>query len=282
MPAIQYLDDGSGAKISGTTTILSRFKESGGLTFWAHSQGAARLYEGEALSAKINKLTSALDQGHDATKVLHAAYQLGAAPKYPRLNDAMRPHAGSGTLVHEMADNFIRGREVMNVSTAEELEMEEAEYTQALKEAEKGFEAFMEWNEGTKINILATEFSMVCPEHKYGGTVDAVGVDGKGRFGLIDFKTSKGVYSDYLLQLGAYTHLLEKGKLNINQPATDTLDQEIPLGREIERAILLRFSKINASFHVHTWDREVLAKARDIFLAMVPLYYKLSELKRDL
>jgi len=95
------------------------------------------------------------------------------------------------------------------------------------KDVAKAVNAFLKWEQQNKIEILEQEIQLVSEEFRYGGTLDAVGtIDGK--YVLLDWKTSKGVYKNYLLQLAAYKQLW-----NENCP-----------GREIVGgAYLVRFSK---------------------------------------
>lgn len=72
-----YLD-ASGAVVPGVTTILSRFKDSGGLLFWAFKKGMAYGLEGKA-GAKLYDDVEARD---------------------------------AGTIAHEMVENYLNGRPV--------------------------------------------------------------------------------------------------------------------------------------------------------------------------
>lgn len=270
MPTVGYFDGDT--KIPGTTTILGRFKESGGLLYWAHKQGLARKYTDEDIQAKLKRLRLALDEGHEPEKLLEAAYQLGAMPKFPSLNDAQTPHSGSGTLVHDMVDDFLRERTTATVSSAASLKMNEEQYAEAMEKAKTGFRAFEKWYAVTQCKVTATEFSLVCPTHKFGGTLDAVGVAKDGRPLLIDWKSSNGVYADYQLQLGAYAHLLAHGVVNTKQPNADTLDQVLPVGLKHQGALLVRFSKEDASFHAYEWTESELDHFTATFLQMRPLY----------
>ncbi len=97
--------------------------------------------------------------------------------------------------------------------------------------AAKALNAFLEWERHNKIEILEQEIQLVSEEFRYGGTLDAVGVI-DGKYVLLDWKTSKGVYKNYVLQLAAYQQLW-----NENCP-----------GREITGgAWLVRFSKTDGT-----------------------------------
>ncbi len=99
------------------------------------------------------------------------------------------------------------------------------------EEAAKAVHAFLRWQRQNNIEILEQEIQLVSEEYRYGGTLDAVGVV-DGKHVLLDWKTSKGVYKNYLLQLAAYKQLW-----NENCP-----------GREITDGVwLVRFSKTDGA-----------------------------------
>jgi hypothetical protein len=151
----------AGERIPGTTTVIGRFKESGGLLQWAFKQG-----------------------------------QSGAASLYEE-----RDAAGlAGNIAHDMIEAHILGKEPPKFTADQKL----------IDKATNAFQQFLEWREQTRIEIVATERAYVSERHQFGGTVDAIGRDMKGRIVLLDWKTSNGVYQDYLIQLAAYALLLEE------------------------------------------------------------------------
>lgn len=163
----------AGDKVPGTTTIIGRFKESGGLIQWAYKSGR----EHERLVA----------QGK-------------AAPSH--LYDVVQAAGDSGTLAHDMIEAAILGRDAPPAPTGTPPEV--------LQKAQNAFAQFLEWREQTRIEIVATERPYVSERLQFGGTVDAIGRDLKGRIVLLDWKTSGAVYSDMLIQLAAYALLLEE------------------------------------------------------------------------
>lgn len=160
-PAQGYKNQ-AGKKVPGTTTIISRFKDSGGLLFWAFKQG-----------------------------------QSGAQTLYEERDKA----AEAGTLAHDMIEAFILSHPAPDLTTIN---------PQIAERANNAFAQFREWWEQTRIEIVATERAYVSERYQFGGTVDAIGRDTKGRIVLVDWKTSNSVYMDYLIQLGAYGLLLEE------------------------------------------------------------------------
>ncbi len=201
----QGYKNAAGQKLPGTTTIIGRFKESGGLLHWAFKQG-----------------------------------QSGAATLYEERDKA----AEAGTMAHDMIESFILGTPQPIVTAAPEI----------LAKASNAFQQFCEWQEQSKIEIIATERVYVSEKHQFGGTIDAIGKDMKGRIVLLDWKTSNAVYQDYLIQLAAYALLLEE-----NQPEWKP-----------EGFHLLRVAKESADFAHHFFGE--LEDAKRAFILMRELY----------
>jgi len=193
-----------GARVPSVTTIISRFKDSGGLLYWANQQG---------LDGKT-------------------------------LEQARQPAATSGTMAHDMIEAVLNG----------EPEPELRGDPEVVANARRAFAMYEEWRDGTKMEILHTEVSLVSEVHRFGGRLDAIGSVGNALC-LVDWKTSNSVYADYLYQVAAYTILWEE-----NYP-------EHPL---IGGVHLCRFAKDHADFtHQHFGDIE---DAKETFLQMRRLY----------
>jgi hypothetical protein len=197
-----------GEKVPGVTTILSRFKESGALMFWAWKQGT---------------------EGKDFRETKQAA-------------------ADAGTLAHDMVEHDIYGQDF-------DLTVYEPE---TVKKARGAFEAYKEWKQQTNLTIAEAEVPLVSRVHRFGGTLDAILV--AGQLALGDWKTSNGIYADYLLQLGGYQILWEENYPN--RPILGGFH-------------LLRFSKQQdladpISFSHHYWSQ--LDVAKEQFLHLLAAY----------
>lgn len=193
-----------GEKVPGVTTILNRWKDSGGLIHWAWTQGR---------------------DGKD----------------YRATRDAA---ADAGTCAHDMVEADIYGAA-----------FDENKYKPKTVERAKGaFQAYQEWKQQTHLEVAEAEASLVSHQYRFGGTLDALFV--RGSLALGDWKTSNGVYADYLLQLAAYQILWEE---NFPQrPITGGFH-------------LLRFSKQEhrddpVSFAHHYWSDLSLAKKEFLLL----------------
>ena len=137
------------------------------------------------------------------------AFEQGKAAERGEINSLYdkRDEAGdAGTLAHEMVEKHINGEpiqfpELLNYSD------------EIVGQARIGFENYLNWADNNKMVIVKQEMELVSEEYKFGGCPDAIAYDSKNRLCLLDWKTSNGVYQDYLIQLSAYKHLWE-----INNP----------------------------------------------------------------
>jgi hypothetical protein len=204
----------AGDKLPGTTTIIGRFKESGGLVQWAYKAGR----EHERMVA----------QGKEAPRHLY---------------DVVDAAALAGNIAHDMIEAHILGKE-FTPEVSDEI----------LSKATNSFNQFLEWREQSRIEIVATERAYVSERYQFGGTIDAIGRDGKGRIVLLDWKTSNAVYQDYLIQLAAYALLLE-----------ECVPEWTPQGFH-----LLRVAKESADFAHHYFGE--LEDAKRAFVLMRELY----------
>jgi hypothetical protein len=214
----------AGDKIPGTTTIIGRFKDSGGLIQWAYKSGR----EHERMVA----------QGREAPRHLH---------------DVVQRAADSGTIAHDMIEAAILGKEYISPADTP---------PDVLAKAANAYAQFLEWREQTGIQIVATEKAYVSEILQFGGTVDAIGKDARGRIVLLDWKTSGAVYADMLIQLGAYSLLLE-----------ECAPEYTPQGFH-----LLRVAKENADFAHHFYGE--LEDAKQQFRLMRQAYEIDQRLKK--
>lgn len=181
----------AGERFPGTTTILGRFKDSGGLLQWAFRQG-----------------------------------QSGASSLYENANKA----ADIGTACHAMIEAHINYSDAYEALALADLPDEGKE------KAKNAFGMYLKWERQTGLKMLSRyqEVQLVSPDYRFGGTPDAI-AEMDGEVVLLDWKTSAGIYADYLVQLAAYQHLINEGV---------RMDTGEPLGVKVSKgAYLCRFSK---------------------------------------
>ena len=113
-------------------------------------------------------------------------------PKWREISDYA---LSIGTRVHKVIECYFKDRH-------EELRSLYGE------DIRKPFRAFLEWKVRTRFEVVDAEIG-VWSEHRYAGTLDFSGyLDGK--LYIIDIKTSKRIYSDYIMQISAYRQAYEE------------------------------------------------------------------------
>jgi hypothetical protein len=200
-----------GYRVPGVTTITGRFKDSGALLHWAFNQGRA------AERGEINSLYEKRDEAGD-----------------------------TGTATHFLVFRHLHGLEPLPLEKLDVLDMGEdgkLELTDDYRQSmQSGFDAYLAWERTTKLKIVQQEMRLVSTKYKYGGCPDAIGIMDGVRC-LLDWKTSKSVYPDFLIQIAAYGELCENGLL---------VDRDYAkLGVKVEGYHLCRFSKTFGDFSHH-------------------------------
>ena len=160
--------------------------------------------------------------------------------------------AEAGTLAHLMVENDIRGLPEPDLS----------KYPKEISDkATNSFLAYLEWKGQTKLKPVKTELSLISKRWLYGGTLDAVHVDGK--LAILDWKTSGSIYEDMLIQVGGGYSLLWK--------------ENFPTEPIVGGYHIVRFSKVEADLAHHTWQE--LAICEKTFQVMRVLYELVKQVK---
>ena len=197
-------------RVPSVTTVISRFKESGGLIHWAWDLGM---------------------KGVDYREVRDTA-------------------ADAGTAAHAMVEADIRGRDFDPTAFPADV----------LDLAQGAFNAYKEWKAQTKLVSVASEVPLVSAKHKFGGTLDAMLIN--GLLALGDWKSANKIYPDNLMQLAAYGALWDE-----NNP-----DNPVRGGFH-----LLRFDKTHGDFEHRYFAR--LDNELEEFLLLVRAYALDKKLK---
>jgi len=175
------------------------------------------------------------------------AYQCGLKGEdYRKVRDDA---ASVGTLAHLMIMHHLRG-------TKPDL----SEFSsQDIERAENCLIKYWDWEKGHKIEPLLIEDSLVSEINGYGGTIDFFGlVDDVPT--LVDFKTGKKIYDEFLYQLAAYDRLLIEFSYNAK------VIKILRIGRDAEEG----FEEMTAGNLDKQWD---------IFWACKKIYETKKEIK---
>jgi len=170
-----------GIKAPSVTTVLGRFKDSGGLIKWAYKQGRE-----------------------------HENLAMRGLPAPEHLYDVTGKAALAGTIAHDLIEaHVLSGGDEAQVKAAGAKHEADPD---TKRKAWNSYLQFKQWLLNTNIVVTHTEMGLVSEKHRFGGTLDGVGRDAAGVRVLIDWKTSNAVYGEYLIQLAAYALLLEENE----------------------------------------------------------------------
>jgi len=202
---------------------------------------------------RVPSVTTIIGRFKEADLLIKWAYNRGKNGL--ELYESRDKAAELGSIVHEMVEYFIRNEDPYVLLDG----LNETDKLQV----KSSFNAFREWFVINDFQIIVQEKSLVSEKYHFGGTLDAIAIDKMGRTILLDWKTSDGVYRDYLIQLAAYRLLW-----NENFP-----DNQLTGGNH-----LCRFAKSYGDFVHHFYPD--LKDAEDAFRLMVRLYYLDKKLKK--
>jgi hypothetical protein len=101
-----------------------------------------------------------------------------------------------GSQVHDIIKHYIRGK-----IAGKEIDI--TKYKKYDERVENGFLAFLEWENQNSVEWLKSEFLVYHEKLCFAGTVDALCII-NGRITIIDFKSSKGFFDGYDLQVTGY------------------------------------------------------------------------------
>lgn len=196
---------------------------------------------------RVPSVTTVTGRFKEAGGLIHWAWSLGKEGKDYR--EVKQDAASAGTMAHEAVEAWVKGEQPRFEGPAEICE-----------KARKAFEGFLEWADRSELRVDKQEIPLVSEVHKFGGTFDAILI--KGRRAMGDWKTSNGLYPEYLEQIAAYGILWDE-----NFP-----DEPINGGYD-----LLRFDKEYGDFTHKHWDE--LETAKRSFLLKLECYGLEKELK---
>lgn len=205
---------------------------------------------------RVPGTTTVLGRFKDSGALIRWAWKRGRDFPNEDLYATRDEAANIGTVAHGMVELRINGQDPESCENLATLDDE------GKKRARNAFAAYERWAAMSNLEVLEQEMQLVSERYRYGGTPDAIGLVG-GELCLVDWKTSNGVFSDYLLQLAAYKQLWEE-----NHP-----DRPLTGGFH-----LCRFSKDYGDFAHHYYAE--LDKAWLMFKHLRAAYEFDGELKK--
>jgi hypothetical protein len=187
--------------------------------------------------------TTILGRWKESGALLQWAFQQGRAGKNS-LYDERDIAADVGTYIHALVEWHIEGEGPNRPVPDPSLDKD------AVAKGLRGYDNFLRWEEQSGLFVVSWEKPLVSEKYQYGGTPDGM-FEFKGRIALGDWKSSKKVYMDNILQLAAYIILWEESFPD--QPITDG-------------AHIVRFSKDYGDFEHRSFDNLDLEKRQFLLL----------------
>jgi len=158
--------------------------------------------------------------------------------------DKIRDEAADiGTLTHKMVEDHIKGLTTNTFMNSQS----------DIEKASVGYNAFLMWEEANSPTYLESEVKLVSNLYNYGGTIDLV-VELNGKKGILDIKTSKGIYPDHILQLAAYRNMYAE------------------VSEKVSFCSIIKLDKVNGGFEYHDISGDRLDYAFEAFLHCLALH----------
>jgi len=111
-----------------------------------------------------------------------------------------------GTLAHLMVENYLTGTEPDYTSYSPE----------EIGKAENSLLKFLDWEKQYDIKMIFNEKPLISELYGFGGTIDCY-AEINGKKALLDFKTSKAIYDEHIIQLAAYKQLLIENGFEVDE-----------------------------------------------------------------
>jgi len=189
--------------------------------------------------------------------------------------DAKEEAADIGTEIHEWIDGWITSKKAPAIPEK--------------KEVRNGIAAFLDWFKKSNLEFISNERIVYSKKNNVIGKLDAISYDLDDKYlSLDDFKSSKGIYEEMVLQTAGYLMMIEEEieyllsipAKSIKSPEDKKLVELYKKCGGIKVRRILKFGKEDGNFEA----REFTEHKKDIkgFLAALALKNRVSELKKEL
>ena len=200
-------------------------------------------------TGKPVRVTTVLGRFKPADGLLKWAWDLGRQGLDYRIE--REKAADIGTAAHEVIGLIHKGKRDKTIGAyLQQALPEEGMRVRALRSAQN----FLEWAREQDLHIKQEEVEVTSALHAFVGHIDGIGTQGPMGV-LIDYKTSRAVYPEYLMQVAAYSRAL--------------LEQE---GTQVEKAVIVRIDKDTAAFEPVWLSWEDLEEPWQQFLRLRQAY----------
>ena len=199
--------------------------------------------------------------GRRLNDVINGKIKLNSKNAYKLLMDARREHqaikekaAHLGRGVHKIIELTFKSE----LNTSDLLKVIDSNYYPAVT-------AFLNWKSSHDIKALGNEEIVYHEKLKYAGTLD-FRCEFNGEKYIVDFKTSKRIYPEMLLQLASYKHAYE-----FMHPED--------IGYKVG---ILRLDKNSKGFEWKTWNEDIVSIAWNAFKYLVKYYHEVKLLNGNI
>jgi len=167
-----------------------------------------------------------------------------------RAPDKLLEKAGDiGSITHLLIEAHVK-----SFIKNEKIEADLSEFGKAdIDKAETAFLAFLDWEKHNHLTYTESEKVVVSQSLRYGGMIDILAMQ-DGKLWLIDPKSSKGIYPEFIVQVSAYKRAYEE------QALVDGTKSN-----QIDEVHLLHLGKENGEFSDHKLSRQQLDMAFKVF-----------------
>ena len=124
----------------------------------------------------------------------------------------LQKRAQEGAEIHSLLSELIHGKEVKTNARTESF-----------------LSGYRLWSKTNGIELYFTDVFVFSDHYKYSGFIDAVGMDKAGNLVVVDFKSGKGVYNSYALQLAAYIVHFQPSSANFDFLRVENVDRAFDL-----------------------------------------------------
>lgn len=219
-----------GSPIDSVTSATCKLDKSAPLMGWAINQMALYLINNWDLKK--------VKQESDKIQLIETAKR-----EYRRLKQEA---ADLGTEIHKLCEQWIKGKKIQ------------------LPEDERirnGYMAFQKFVMEHNYNFIESEKIGYSKQHNFAGIIDSIAEE-NGKLILIDFKSSKGIYSEMLLQTAGYQLIYEE-----------------EVGKKIDKRIIAKFGKETGDFEILELNN--YSKDKRAFLSALNIKRRLDEIKKE-
>jgi hypothetical protein len=191
----------------------------------------------------VRGVTTIIDQnlGWNKRILIKWATQQALAGKDP---EKILEQAGDiGSIAHKLIEAHIK-----SILEGKKIEADLTDFSKNdIDKAENCFIAYLDWEKRNSLEYIASEMQVISEGHRYGGTIDILAKN-NGKLWLIDPKSSKGIYPEFIIQVAAYDAAYQ--------------EQE---NKEIDEIHLLHLGKEDGSFADHKLSTKQIENGWDAF-----------------